>query len=839
MGIIIDQITHKVCSGNTINPFLKGTVGEWGVMKCNFTAGVYMQPDRGASISVVKPNILRIENGDNWVDYGFAENDTTLFSHLANDTDQQSTELTVTYRFVIDYLDDNIMYVRNMEFTAISQSVAIPFTPTDTLNVLTEGDSSYPGVTQIGDSTVNFYNVLIRKETQPETFPTIDVNYAKVKNSERGTTEVNAAIDGTEPLINFEGIQSFSGGNGELRAVKSGSFLKNAAIFHTGLKTVKIGSYNLNIPSYTVEFLYNMALFGEQYEFNQDKEPDYFFDRQSLSEGLIIKCFRFKDDVNVNISQIKKLKKGQVGYKNENFKGIVSRYTPSEVTYFDQDGNEDFSLAYNAESSIEFNINIGDLTANTTFQFGLAVIPASYQTNKSTGLENYQLVTGKTGFENYDYTDGSMWNIPFNNYKYGDIDNLLKEGFGGVDMNHVSITKIAPKIVRVRLKFKSNGNTELGTGDYFAVFANINGSHNVIADYQNFKEYENIIGDLNGDMRFFPSYLDPETDNGLPMPDITTVQDGFVKGFCRVNSSEDIKSVSFRMEAKIGNLEYTLQRDDFDIPEGTTQDQIQETKNTNISGLAEGREDIMFQREDALDASNSNGFIFSYPVRSRWEYWIERLDTPDNWFNPTEPNYGRNNDWFGYTDVAGTEITFSMYVEVEEGFYVKRWNQTPRDYNSSDVTTLIEVYRTSDDQLLWESTNSDGFDVGYLIQDQDMYIKATHTNPGGWSDASGDITIERLEQNGQYEIRSTFSEITQPDTEPLGEITKNIVSNDLILQADLAGAFINPEFNYVIKSRSFNKYDGDIGIPTVTPGYNPFSDNFANNFTAAPSNYFG
>ena len=203
------------------------------------------------------------------------------------------------------------------------------------------------------------------------------------------------------------------------------------------------------------------------------------------------------------------------------------------------------------------------------------------------------------------------------------------------------------------------------------------------------------------------------------------------------------------------------------------------------------------------------------------------------------PNDGRNNDWIDYMRVSGTTIRMSVYVEVDGGFYVKRFDVSPRDYNtSSDVTTLIEVFRTSDNALLWTSTNSDGYDTGYLLEDTDVYIKATHTKTGGWAtNGAGYITIERTEENGQYEIQSTFSEITQPLNTVLGQITKTYNGDDMILQANLIGSFVSSDFDYTIKSRSFNIVDGSTGIGGITT-YNPFTSEFTSEFTVEYTSVF-
>ena len=123
MSITINNVTYKLQTASGSNNFLKGGVGEWGLFSCNFEAYPYFQPDRGASLSIISPNIIRMDNGDIWNDYGFAEGDllklryaiTFKYKDPSGATDLNFTTLAVaTTQFKVEYIDDNIMYVNSI-----------------------------------------------------------------------------------------------------------------------------------------------------------------------------------------------------------------------------------------------------------------------------------------------------------------------------------------------------------------------------------------------------------------------------------------------------------------------------------------------------------------------------------------------------------------------------------------------------------------------------------------------------------------------------------------------------------------------------------------------------
>lgn len=802
MSLIISNINYDRQLDSTQTNFLKGTAGEWVRLQLDFQVFPYLQPDRGGAVTFLTPDICRLDDGTTWSERGFKVGDSLIWQSDEVNTNDNSVN-PITYNFDIVDIDDNIFFL------------------TETGSASLVRDISLPGVQYIrnGIQYTRQKNVIYLDDVL--NIEGFEIDFAKIKNSDRGLENVFSALDGTTPTFTIDGaINVNDTAEGEIHNTKTGSCVAKLFVKRVANEAITVANVTLsNAHKYELTILYNIAGFGEGFNFDDETSPDYFFDKEALTDAIKINCFRDLDDRSTSVQLQRSLKKGTTGYLGEKFRGTPSLQKASNVRYYDVNGDDDFSLSFNARSSVKFVID--NVTNTSKYNFGLAVIPQSYDSGRITALEKYKLVTGLHGLENS--TANTIRTDNFTSYTNG-VYNLTSEGYGGIDLEHISIQQLTPSTVEVTLRFNPT-DFDANEDTNFCIFANVDGISSVQVDYQSFKEFENVIGTLQGDVKFFPSYLDISSDTGISNPDLTIVQDVTMKGYVRLTRETDlVEKLEFRVEAVKGNLEYTLQSFEIEVGENVNLDVLQYNEVSDISGLLPDRNEIKFNRNTTYDDLIYKGYDIQYPFRIRWEDWIERVDTPDIWQDLSKLNSGKNNNWIDYTELQDTRITVSILSKVADNFFKSTYDITPRDFNSSpDVTTLIEVYRTSDNALLWTETDSDGFDNGFLISAVDMYVKATHTLSSGSWDASSiaDCFIERRNQNGQYEIQRLES----------NNLTIN--SNVLEQEFNLLGSLISDEFDYVIYSRSYNFYDDATGIGGIG-GYNPFDNNFDGNFSVNP-----
>jgi hypothetical protein len=81
---------------------------------------------------------------------------------------------------------------------------------------------------------------------------------------------------------------------------------------------------------------------------------------------------------------------------------------------------------------------------------------------------------------------------------------------------------------------------------------------------------------------------------------------------------------------------------------------------------------------------------------TRWEYWVALVTANSDFYNPTEPNNGLNNDWFHYQNVNwgvyhriittleynGVQMTFTEDTEIE----INDYSSNP-DFTTKEVET--------------------------------------------------------------------------------------------------------------------------------------------------------
>ena len=60
MSIRITNVEYKAATSSDTNNFLKSVTGEYGLLSIDFTAMPYIQPDRGISLTIIKPNLINI-----------------------------------------------------------------------------------------------------------------------------------------------------------------------------------------------------------------------------------------------------------------------------------------------------------------------------------------------------------------------------------------------------------------------------------------------------------------------------------------------------------------------------------------------------------------------------------------------------------------------------------------------------------------------------------------------------------------------------------------------------------------------------------------------------------
>jgi len=136
---------------------------------------------------------------------------------------------------------------------------------------------------------------------------------------------------------------------------------------------------------------------------------------------------------------------------------------------------------------------------------------------------------------------------------------------------------------------------------------------------------------------------------------------------------------------------------------------------------------------DTVDFSVSPGdtyFVLNYPFMIRWEKWLQLIGVNADFFNPSQPNNGFNQDWFHYL-TSNWEIYFRTKVDVNTGVGTYQFSKDLllpiNDYASNTDFTVKKVESFKMDgttQLLAGGNN-------YIQANENTIVRATFTKTGG------------------------------------------------------------------------------------------------------------
>jgi hypothetical protein len=150
-----------------------------------------------------------------------------------------------------------------------------------------------------------------------------------------------------------------------------------------------------------------------------------------------------------------------------------------------------------------------------------------------------------------------------------------------------------------------------------------------------------------------------------------------------------------------------------------------------------------------------------WSILASWRYWIAQSNALIDFFDPTLPNNGLNNEWMRYLREAGYEMRVNISLVNDED--VSYFWQAPvdlQDYDDSEeITTEIELYDIYDQEQT------------ALVANQLMRVKAIHTKTTAWDedDAWGWVSVRPFESETNKRISTEWAWTSQSN--PLRPLT--------------------------------------------------------------------
>ena len=261
--------------------------------------------------------------------------------------------------------------------------------------------------------------------------------------------------------------------------------------------------------------------------------------------------------------------------------------------------------------------------------------------------------------------------------------------------------------------------------------------------------------------------------------------------------------VGVQMKNTVTDEYFILQQSNFDLSNAQISSDGKQLFNlsvgqTNNLPTTSAKKTATFELYPSLDETTKYGVKLYYPYLNDWRYWVGLQGVNADFFG------NQNRDWQHYTDNPDWIIQTFVEIDNVNGAYVYYEDFGVKDYDTGNVTSVIELYR------------SNGLLVTALVDDEIMTIKAKHTTATALNPSSiwGMITIEPFEGSPRW-ITSNVVPSDGNINNPLSDMTVTVIGLVTTFECTLDMNKITSDTGFSIGSRIYgNDITSDRWITT-------------------------
>lgn len=526
------------------------------------------------------------------------------------------------------------------------------------------------------------------------------------------------------------------------------------------------------------------------------EQPGYLVGDGSLTDNFDIKFYPEWNNPNTIvknvISETRRL--GNTGWFNENFNELENDFQIASVIYRNIDGNVVNAIDYTQPTDIEVRINgLANINSNSRFGFGFMHVPQDedqYQNLERPFYRNVFLSNGP-------YTDS------FPTSTQPDSTVYPGAGFDGASMQSslIHFRQEGNQVV-FSARFTPNGGFSsffeaIGANDRrYAIYVSIADS---TIPVRNQSDRVTLLADVRDMVKIIPpagpypmttTFLEHpyETENaGSSELEAISQDDVLARSRFTIpiadNTIFQFATFAVEMENAVTGQVFNLENYSVDLtssPVDSNGFQIFQVDQTRGFRLNQGNNKnfVKIQVDEALSNDQEKAYVALFGFKIRYEDWIAKNNVPADFFDTSEGEDGRANDWFDYVNTPNSEwsIKYSVYfqasVDGEVLLYRTPHSFSVTDYEQNpDVDTAIRYFRDSDDTLLNVGTDDEGFTIGVILGNELTRIECdfTITDDGTWiaGQVYGTITIEVDRGGGIFEMWQISSVWTPESQNPL------------------------------------------------------------------------
>jgi hypothetical protein len=762
-------------SPNDSTSFLLGNVGEWLhlLLQCEFTIRI----DFGISnsLTVQDPNVLKLNDGTSWGDWGFQVGDTIIFEYTIEDI--ATGNIATSYPGYI--------------ITALyGDTIELGYTVGGVPSNLGVYSQVVPG--QTGEKKIS--KVAIYKNDP--SFEGVRLDYAHIKNSQVQSGILNNVIDGTKLAFVAEDTESMTVGLRKqfehyLTPYQSGLSVARVDLTYRGQQGYK--------QFYDIEVIFMISSFGDLLNFQNLIASDELAGANSITDQILITAYPVYNNPNVQVTNDLKryIQEGNVGWFNENYNQLPNLFSASDVVYTNAAGtvvsNLDYANPITATTTIS-GVNV--VAGQTRVQIGFIWNPIEEDYYNKTPYPFHECRKVNTGGNDtqgyFIVTNTPVVQSPFPAFRAGytttnvpipinanDIQGQLIYDSQNAAMNYsdIIVAQNGTDIdVSVTFRPDSNfaawmdsiGENERGYAIWVSVAdqtpdANQSDRVALLLDVNVLTTYIEPIGEYAGMTIDFLDHPQDYTDTPNPCGNSIFVEDDLL---AKVSFQEETDltipdtpeltkiTFGFLVENTTTGQQYILDASDVDLTQypNPTQYNFDTSRGFKL-GTGNTKNWFKVDYDATNDSGTKRGVLGWYGYKVRWEDWIKRFPTPPNdFYDHTELQNGLNNDWFHYFNTSGWNFYFYVNLTAilngQTVVYQNLKEITIKDYDSNaDITASIKTYLdnngTKGAQLIGGTDPISGLPLGVIIKNDYVWLEITYTsNIGAIADWASQIVLD-------------------------------------------------------------------------------------------------
>ena len=794
MGVkIINRTYSNQFKPSSTTNWLLGNVGDWQrlTLECRFSVEKVFSPYD--SLTLLDPNIMLLNSGENWKDLGFdvGMNITLSFDIIVSGLGS----LPNTFNLTILSILDNEIEVENQNGTPLVSWGSISGTP----------------LPPPPDGNATLVNLRIFADIQPQG---IKLDYSHITNSNAPSGNLFSHIDGTktgfvmedtaEPSIFFVGMSPLDFTH-KLN-FKSGLSVEKATVQYLG----KLGiGYN-----YSIDIIYMLSPFYDDINnFVNSIAPSAVLGTQALTDNFEVIGYPVYNNPNITIKNDPKEteQEGNTGWFDENFNQLPNAYTHTPVIYTNLSGAVVTALDYINPIIVSTTITGLPIPFSglERFQYGFIWVSQTEEDYKQNNYPFHQNLKVSTGGQAATLTDV----FPFGTFaplRAG----YSRDGISGLDAQDISFTQNGASVdVSITFVpsagFSSFMETLSDQERTYALWVSIGDQApdtnegdrvRLLLDFSTLQTFVEPIGPYDGLSIDFLDHPQTETDtpilcgNSLFVEDDILAKIKFREETAAGPTVPEITAVQFGVlvERISDGFQYVLdasKKVDLTVYPDPTQYNFNEPRDFKYNiGNSKNFFKVLYDAPN--DSGTEKGVLGYYGFKIRWEDWLARFpQAPSEFYNNLELNNGLNQDWYEYFNNSGFRMYFYVNVSAvlsgQNVVYQNLKQMTIRNYDSNtNITTTVKTYRVVGGvkgPLLSGGTDPIyGGPLGVIIDNEDIWLEIEYTLLSGTFAALpilyGVNCIEKDRGAGQFSFRQLSSIFPPEFDNPLKGIPSQTLS---------------------------------------------------------------